>query len=145
MVCYFPFKYVFVILAYPSIKAIVCSNWRFLFPSRRRQTSALFLPLMYSGSKAEKEEITITRSEAVTGLLHFRGWTCQPSQLRSSDQTCPTSEPTWGLQHPICCDADSFHFTFRTRFSQWPHRKRHCWSFLVTAVHRVYQQREIKL
>lgn len=109
--CYFAFKDVF---PYLSVKAIVYSNWRFVFPSRRRQTSALFLPLMCSGSKAEKQEITITRSEAVTGLLRSRGWTCQPSQLKSSDQTCPTSERTWALQHPICCDADSFYSIFHT-------------------------------
>lgn len=122
-----------------GFKAIVCSNWRFVFPSRRRQTSASFFPLTCSGSKAEKEEIISTCSEAATGSLRSRGSTWRQSLLKSSDQTWQTSEPTWDFQHLICFDAHFIFYCFLYIYclvQDAPTEN----DVLVAAVHRINQQ-----
>lgn len=64
------------------------------FPHRNPQTSALFLPLIYSGLREGKEEITTTL-EAVTGLRQTNGWKLKTFQQRSSNQMLQTCTLTW--------------------------------------------------
>lgn len=99
----------------------------FIFSSRRLQTWVLFLPLMCCGLKVEKGEIITTHSEAVTGLLHIRGWTCPPFLPNSSGQMSLTSALTWGDQLRICGDFFAV-FLLRTLPN------------LTTAVHNSYWQ-----
>lgn len=68
-----------------------------IFPHRNLQASALFLSLIYSGSREVKEEITTTL-EAVTGLRHTNGWKWTPFQQRSSNQMLQTCTLTWAPQ-----------------------------------------------